>query len=219
MPIKQKFTITLNNQPYVDDFSEGKTCEAVYDGHRYVKVEYDTVSGLIKQVVAEADTLPDVNQWNPIPEPQHDFLVIDGTLNTFEAAYLTSSYTYDTVPTYEENLGTVDDQGNPEFWKYEFSTEGSILGHIYKSQSLSYINGEFIKPPVRGHMVTRANWLIQIETHKKMCAEELARNNVYDDQEIEQIRQYQTWINNVLDKYGDTLHWKIKFPNCPAFKP
>lgn len=218
MPCNINFTINLNDEPYVDSFTQGKTCQAKYVGLRYVKVEYDTTSGLIKHIVAQGDNLKDVDQVKVIPEPNHDHFIIDANIYPWEASYLTSDYEYAQVPTYEENLGTLDDEGNPEIWKYTYSVDGSVLTHIFVPNDLKFINGEFVKPRVRLHMVTRENYIKMISTHIAMCDEELSRT-VYRPEELEIIRNYKSFVQQVLNKYGDTKHWKIQFPVLPKFKP
>jgi len=218
MPSKIKFTIQLNDEPYVDSFTKNKTADAYYTGLRYVKVEYAKTSGLIKHIVSHGDTIEDLNALTVYPEEGHEHLIIDGNENPWEASYLTADYEHDQVPTYDEDLGTLDEEGNPEIYHYEYSKEGSVLLNIYIPNDLKYVNGKFFKPKVRLHMVNNENYKNEIRLHLEMCDREMSRK-VYNEEELQVLAKYKSWLENCTSKYKGIKHWKIKWPVLPPIKP
>lgn len=220
MPSKIKFTILVNDEPYVDSFVQNKTAEAYYTGLRYVKVEYDTSSGLVKHIVSQGDSLHDLDSITVYPEEGHQHLVIDGNANPWEASYLTADYEHDQVPVYEEDLGVTDDNGNPEIYRYTYSEEGSMIQNIYIPNDLKYIDGKFVKPRVRLHMVKRENYFNRLQSHIEMCDTEFARGrSVYNENELQEILKYKAWLESCTAKYKNIKHWKIKWPDLPVIKP
>ena len=55
MAIEKAFTIAVPNEPYVNDFSDGITQAATYNGDRYIKFQYNATTGFIAGVIGNGD--------------------------------------------------------------------------------------------------------------------------------------------------------------------
>jgi hypothetical protein len=213
---KIPFTIEIPTQPYVEDFSQGLTHPAVYTGNRFCRFQIDNQTGEIKELCAGAETLEELDNKIIHPDEGHSLHTIDARQFPWEAAYLTNHFELEPRPWYTEDLGTVDADGNPETWSYDW---GRIIHQVYYMTGLKYVNGQYIKPRFRAHQHNNQHFWRTIDGHIENCERELAREGVYSDEQIQQIRDYKSTLESLPAKYGDTLHWKIKFPNVFRFKP
>jgi hypothetical protein len=213
------FTISLPNQPYVDDFSEGLTAQGYYTGLRYLKVQVRESDGLILEIDAEGETLKDLNSTLKFAREGNYMLTIDATEHPWEAAYLANHLETD-ITNYREELGTTDADGNPEFWEYSYSEEGNPMHQIYYINDLWYKNEQFVRPKFRAHQHSQEKFWSSVQDHIEMAHRELARGSaIYSEKELQDLETYKNIVENLRNKYGDTLHWKIKFPDIPLIKP
>jgi len=213
---KFPFELEIPNEPYIDNFSEGKTHPAYYTGLRFLKFQVENQSGLIKNCCAEAQTMEELDGMTVYPEDNHHIITIDAQEHPWECSYLTHNYEHDDVPWYEEDLGTTDAEGNPEVWRY---TWGHVLNQIYYNQQLKYINNAFIKPPFRLHQHSQEAFEKSVIDHIEMTDRELAREGVYKPDEIQAIQKYKEQLQEIQTKYTGIHHWKIPFPALPLIKP
>ena len=73
-------------------------------------------------------------------------------------------------------------------------------------------------PEFRGHAITRDSFNETITNQIDQCTAELARDDVYTDDEKVAITTYKTFLEGISTKYAAVDHWKIPFPQFPDFK-
>ena len=128
---KIPFDVTLPNQPYVDDFSEGITHPCFYTGVNYMKVNRRIKDGLILEVLVEAVTMEEIESRKIIHDEGCDSFIIDAREYPWEAAFISGRYYHEDVPNYVEEIGTTDFWGKPEVWEYVHSPETGLMAQIY----------------------------------------------------------------------------------------
>lgn len=218
MTIRVNFDIAMPNKPYVDDFSDGNTHPAVYTGFRWIKFQYNAETKEIATVIAEADTVDDL--------PMNETAVAEGyqsaTLNCEEnpliASIITRNYETGEVADYSEDLGTTDAEGNAETWTYYWNDNTGVLGQIYLNNTMKYVDNNFVMPTFRSHALSREAFLEGVTNQIAGCDNELARADVYNEEETAKINAHKAWLQAVPTKYANVDHWKIPFPASPEFK-
>jgi len=218
MTIKQNFTIEMPNQPYVDDFSEGKTQAATYTGARYIKVQYDLSDGTVKNILNEADTLEELNSRPVGIMEGHAPLEIDATEHTKLAAYISGNYETGEVADYTEDLGTTDAEGNAETWSYYWNDHKGVLSQLYLRDTIKWIDNAFQGPEFRAHAVSSDEFNASVQRNIEKDTAELARDGVYTDEEKATIQAHKTFLESIATKYAGVKHWKIVFPSSPEYK-
>ena len=218
MAITKAFTIAIPDQPYVDDFSGGKTQAATYNGPKFIKFQYHKDTGVISSVIGDGDT-EDLMSQNELPcMEDHLSGYINAEENTLEAALITRSYDAGEVPNHTEDLGTTDADGNAETWEHEWNDGTGLLSQIYKLDTIKYQSNAVVMPEFRTHGLSREAFMEGVTGQIAGCDTELAKSDVYTDEEIASITAYKTFLESVSTKYADVDHWKIKFPQSPNFK-
>ena len=217
MPMNKSFNIPMPNKPYVEDFSEGKVQAATYTGPRYLKVQYHNDTKYIANIINEGDTMEDLNEGPSAVMENHTSTVIDADSDTLVAAYLNNMYETGEVADYSEDLGTTDDNGDAETWEYVWNDNG-VIHQIYLQGTAKFENNAVVAPEFRGHALTADSFNETITNQIDQCTAELARDDVYTDDEKTAITTYKTWLEGISTKYAAVDHWKIPFPQFPDFK-
>jgi hypothetical protein len=75
-----------------------------------------------------------------------------------------------------------------------------------------------VAPEFRGHALTADSFNETVTNQIDQCTAELARDDVYTDDEKTAITTYKTWLEGISTKYAAVDHWKIPFPQFPDFK-
>tara|TARA_B100000945_G_scaffold164727_1_gene132115 strand:- start:26 stop:679 length:654 start_codon:yes stop_codon:yes gene_type:complete len=217
MPMNKSFNIAMPNKPYVEDFSEGKVQAATYTGPRYLKVQYHNDTKYIANIINEGDTMEDLNEGPSAVMENHTSTVIDADSETLVAAYLNNMYETGEVADYSEDLGTTDDNGDAETWEYVWNDNG-VIHQIYLQGTAKFENNAVVAPEFRGHALTADSFNETVTNQIDQCTAELARDDVYTDDEKTAITTYKTWLEGISTKYAAVDHWKIPFPQFPDFK-
>ena len=215
--MNKSFNIAMPNKPYVEDFSEGKVQAATYIGPRYLKVQYNNETKYIANVINDGDTMDDLNEGPAAVMEGHTSTVIDADSDTLVAAYLNNMYETGEVADYSEDLGTTDDNGDAETWEYVWNDNG-VIHQIYLQGTAKFENNAVVAPEFRGHALTADSFNETITNQIDQCTAELARDDVYTDDEKTAITTYKTWLEGISTKYAAVDHWKIPFPQFPDFK-
>lgn len=218
MTIRHDFNIAMPNQPYVDDFSDGNTQAATYVGHKFLKVEYNSQTGVIGRTLAQAD---DMETLNSIEVPaQEGFIIhiIDATQHPLQASYLSGNYETGEVADYTESLGTTDAEGNAESWTYYWQDHKGVIAQIYKKDTLKWVNNDFEGPEFRAHVISSDSFNASVQEHIANATSELAKDGVYTDEEKATITAYKTFLEGIATKYAGVKHWKIPFGAHPEYK-
>ena len=217
MPMNKSFNIAMPNKPYVEDFSENKVQAATYTGPRYLKVQYHNDTKYIANIINEGDTMEDLNEGPSAVMEGHTSTVIDADSDTLVAAYLNNMYETGEVADYSEDLGTTDDNGDAETWEYVWNDNG-VIHQIYLQGTAKFENNAVVAPEFRTHAITRDSFNETVTNQIDQCTAELARDDVYTDDEKAAITTYKTWLEGISTKYAAVDHWKIPFPQFPDFK-
>ena len=215
--MNKSFNIAMPNKPYVEDFSEGKVQAATYIGPRYLKVQYHNDTKYIANIINEGDTMEDLNEGPSAVMENHTSTVIDADSETLVAAYLNNMYETGEVADYSEDLGTTDDNGDAETWEYVWNDNG-VIHQIYLQGTAKFENNAVVAPEFRGHALTADSFNETVTNQIDQCTAELARDDVYTDDEKTAITTYKTWLEGISTKYAAVDHWKIPFPQFPDFK-
>ena len=215
--MNKSFNIAMPNKPYVEDFSEGKVQAATYIGPRYLKVQYHNDTKYIANIINEGDTMEDLNEGPSAVMENHTSTVIDADSDTLVAAYLNNMYETGEVADYSEDLGTTDDNGDAETWEYVWNDNG-VIHQIYLQGTAKFENNAVVAPEFRGHALTADSFNETVTNQIDQCTAELARDDVYTDDEKTAITTYKTWLEGISTKYAAVDHWKIPFPQFPDFK-
>lgn len=215
--MNKSFNIAMPNKPYVEDFSEGKVQAATYTGPRYLKVQYHNDTKYIANIINEGDTMEDLNEGPSAVMENHTSTVIDADSDTLVAAYLNNMYETGEVADYSEDLGTTDDNGDAETWEYVWNDNG-VIHQIYLQGTAKFENNAVVAPEFRGHALTADSFNETVTNQIDQCTAELARDDVYTDDEKTAITTYKTWLEGISTKYAAVDHWKIPFPQFPDFK-
>ena len=217
MQMNKSFNIAMPNKPYVEDFSENKVQAATYTGPRYLKVQYHNDTKYIANIINEGDTMEDLNEGPSAVMENHTSTVIDADSDTLVAAYLNNMYETGEVADYSEDLGTTDDNGDAETWEYVWNDNG-VIHQIYLQGTAKFENNAVVAPEFRGHALTADSFNETVTNQIDQCTAELARDDVYTDDEKTAITTYKTWLEGISTKYAAVDHWKIPFPQFPDFK-
>jgi|688.fasta_scaffold00012_148 hypothetical protein len=206
--MRKFFTIALSDEPYKTTTNLNKTVQATYFGPRFLALCVHTPTGEIRYVAASAESQADLRTELLVDnDPETDFVVIDASEHTFEAAYITHQYENDDVPDYEETLP--DNKGT-----YTYTYSGGAIDQNYQSFDIKYINGQFTRPSFRTHNLTRES-VIQGSTLLIGAMEQSLANNDYTDEERQALTDYIDWLRNLETTYDGIDHWKIPFPANP----
>ena len=215
--MNKSFNIAMPNKPYVEDFSEGKVQAATYTGPIYLKFQYKNDTKYIAKIINEGDTMEDLNEGPSAVMENHTSTVIDADSDTLVAAYLNNMYETGEVADYSEDLGTTDDNGDAETWEYVWNDNG-VIHQIYLQGTAKFENNAVVAPEFRGHALTADSFNETVTNQIDQCTAELARDDVYTDDEKTAITTYKTWLEGISTKYAGVDHWKIPFPQFPDFK-
>lgn len=217
MAIEKAFTIAVPNEPYVNDFSDGITQAATYNGDRYIKFQYNATTGVIAGIIGNGDTeeLMVANE-GPLMEG-HLPAVIDADAAPLHAAMITEWYTSGEKANYTEDLGTTDAEGEAETWEHQWSDE-QILAQIWKLDTIKYVSNAIVDPEFMTHGMTAEQFTDSITNQIASCTTELARADVYTDDETTAITAHKTMLEGLSTKYDGVSFWKIPFPTQPNFK-
>jgi hypothetical protein len=168
--IRKTFQIVLPDEPYKATATGINTINAVYEGPRYglarVQGTPTSVIDVVHNIARFGDTLGSLDAELYVEE-NHEFLVIDATVNPFEMAVLTGLYTHDEIenPVFEvtEAAGVLPGlNGRTSTYTYHYGGTQGALGAIYYNGDLglkyNWNTKLFIEPDRRVHAVDRAEF-------------------------------------------------------------
>jgi hypothetical protein len=205
--MRKFFTFKISDEPYKTTTDLNKTVDAIYEGPKFLALCIHTPTSSIKYVAGGGETEAELALNNLVDEdPDTEFIVLDASINTFEAAYLTGYYTHDPIPDYTETLPT------GETWTYTYS--GGGITQNYFGQDLFYAAGEFSTPRFRTHAITKESIFSGIANSIEMINRSLADND-YTSAERQAIEEYRDWLSNLETNYPNIDHWKLPFPSNP----
>jgi len=210
--ITKKFTHQLPDEPYKQSAGKNLTVECEYQGPRFllVRIKEETRSVVCVERYGderdplEASIVDDGNIW--------DFAILDAEQNTWEAAYLTSSYTHGTVADYEESLPT------GEKYSFVYPDGSGVIGSCHAIEGLKYDKNLkiFTRPKFNSHPLDSVSFWESVELQKiefeKILSGDLSK---YSNEVIADIRAYSDFLKTAKSRYQNVDHWKFSWPKFP----
>jgi hypothetical protein len=218
MAIEKAFKIAVPNEPYVNDFSDGTEQDAVYNGEKFLKFQYNATTGVIVNVIGGGDTEEEmVANEGPVMEG-HLPGVINADTAPLHAAMINRTYDSGAKANYTEDLGTTDAEGAAETWEHTWNDNMGLLSQIWQLDTIKYVDNAIVTPEFRTHGTSEAQFTDSITSQVAACTTELARADVYTDDETTAITAHKTFLEGIATKYAGVSFWKIPFPTQPNFK-
>lgn len=205
--MKKNFTFILPDEPYKTSTTLNQVVNAVYDGPRYLVGRIDDTTNIVINTAYGTDNLEDIDLSKYIEE-DHSFIIIDASVNPFEAAYLTNLYKHDLIedPTFDlpNGLGS---------WTYHYDDYEGGIGQCFFQHQLGYDKetSTFIAPPYRTHALTPESVFEGAKLQSTEITAALAAND-YSTEDRAKLTAHATWLKNLAKTYKGVDHWKINFP-------
>lgn len=209
--MKKNFTFVLPDEPYKAETTTNNVVNAVYDGLKYLIFRIDSSTGEVYNAAASFSSLDEFDLENYNREEGITSIVVDASINTFEAAYVTGNYTHEEIP--DPVFTLPNDLGE---WSYHYDDFTNGMAQCFFGHDLKYDfeTETFIPPRYRTHAISRADFLESYNNLANVIADSLANSdNDYSDSDRAKLEEYITWLKNLDKKYKNIDHWKIPFSN------
>lgn len=207
--MSKQFTITIPNEPFVTDTSEGKTVTCEYYGPKYVLISIDS-----NNVVQTHEGFFDsADEYKPDQYKDHRFTyhLIDAHAHPLHISLITNKYSNENIDNYEETLpdGTV--------YNYDYADDTGILDQIYNRwckytydpSTDTFSDLEFFEMP------PREEWAKSIQSNIDL-ANAVDRSKQTDEINTA-IDEFISFFQNIDTTYSGVKHWKIPFPVAPQW--
>lgn len=204
-----KFNLPIPNQPFSEDFSEGKTIPCVYTGYRYVVVGINPANGRVMSVDRKSNEPIDVSEF------EDDVLTFEQisvtSTNVVGMAAITGDYTHDEV-VYSEALN--DD----ETFEYPYS-ENNGINDIYSmvnNPTWDSVSGTFGGFVVKTHPISQENFEEDLANRiAEWKAIEANTDGELDADQLAEVTAFVQYMENFTTKYAGIEHWKVPFLPTP----
>ena len=218
--MKIEFTFTIPDDPYTLTVNEEKTVNAVYTGSRWLLGRWEEATGIMHNVIAEADSEDKLDPGGRLEEEGHRYIAFDAVTFPWEAAYLTHHYTHDPIedPVYVHGLAA--DRFDMGSWTYHYS-EAGVMSQCTEGQGLRYdpATKTFTHPPYRTHMITEESFYEAHAIGITNLENSLKQEHVYTTADKATLTAHLDWMKKLESRYRakGIPHWQIPFPvNLPA---
>lgn len=205
--MKKNFTFILPDEPYKNTTALNQVVNSVYDGPRYLVARVDDITNIVINTAYGTENLDDID-LSKYFEEDHSFIIIDASINAFEAAYLTGLYTHDLIqdPTFDllNNLGS---------WTYHYDDYKGGMNQCFFQHQLGYdkATSSFIAPSYRTHALSAESVFDGAKRQSEEITAALAIND-YSTEDRAKLTAHATWLKNLAKTYKGIDHWKIPFP-------
>jgi hypothetical protein len=206
--IKKQFTFVLPDEPYKQTTKKKLTVDATYEGARFLVCRVNNDTKVVEGVIRSVDSADDTGT---IVEEGYTALVIDATVNPFEAAYLSGDYSHGEIadPTFTNPDGST--------WTYHYTDGTGGIHQAFFMHTLKYVGGKFVGPEYRYHATTFEE-VVRTSLMLAGNVRESLANRPYDAAERAKLEEYAAWLENLETAYKGVDHWKIPFPtDIPSF--
>lgn len=208
--MKKFFEVTLPDEPFKTTTNLNNKVTCLYEGPKYLVVRVDDATHKLVNVAGSSDNLNDLDLAKFVEEG-YSFHILDASVNPFEAAYLTGTYTHDDIPDYEETLPS------GEKWTYSFDAGTGVISHVYKNLDMTYNNGAYSTPERLTHGTTKEDFLTGANNLLELLEKSLNENDFLPD-EKKKLEDYRTFLKSLSTNYTNIDHWKIRWPiDIPNF--
>jgi hypothetical protein len=210
--MNKKFKHIVPDQPYKQDSKKNITVECEYTGPRYLLCRLNIKSSKVVFVERAGENREFLESTFVDNEPDFDFFILDADVHTWEAAYLTNSYSHGEVPDYEEKLPT------GETYTFARKDFDGIISECHAVGELVYNKAQntFVRPPFVQHPINPINFWEVIDEQVSVLTKRLAGDlSKLSDDQIEKLKAYVAALKVMKTKYNNVDHWKIPCPIYP----
>lgn len=211
----KNFTFTLPDGPYLTTTEKNQTVNCTYNGAKYLCLCVNNETKMVRNVERTGNTIAELDMENQI-EDGHFFVVLDASVNTLQAAYLTHDYTHEPIEDIEETLTDAD--GETFTFNFHYDDTG-VIGQVTWFGSVKYISdGNYEGPKYREHVNDREDTI----RNMLMLADNIDASlgnpdNDYSDADRTKLEGHRDWLRSIPTKYADHPHWKFPFKsNIPT---
>lgn len=209
--IKKNFTFVLPDEPYKTTTALNQVVNATYDGFKYLVMRVEDSTGIVHNIARGGDN-SDALEIDNFVEEGFSFFILDATEHPFEAAYLTSNYTHETIE--DPTFVLPNDLGS---WTYHYDDNTGGINQCFYMNTLKYnpTTKTFTPPKYREHALTRESVIESAKIYSAEITKCLAEND-YSDEDRAILEEHAAWLLTLEDVYQGVDHWKIPFPtNIP----
>lgn len=207
--MKINFDITIPNEPYINDVSEGKKITFTYTGYPHLVISVNPNNNTVVAVDYKGDEEKELNDFED--DELVFYKIAVNSSNVLAASLLTKDYTNPEL-VYEDNIN--DD----EKWNYVYD-QNNALGDIFeRTDGITYDSktGTFdTNISFLSHPVSEESFLEGIATKTTEWKEIQAAGDL-DDATQAEVDEYVSWLENAPTKYNGIAHWKWPYPAPPA---
>jgi hypothetical protein len=207
--MRKNFVHVVADEPYKQTASKNITVQCEYNGPRYLLTRVDIKTNKVVFVERTGDDREFLESTFVDNEPDYDFFILDADVHTWEAAYLTNSYSHGEVPDYEETLPT------GEKYVYARKDFNGIISESHPIGELKYnaAQNTYVRPPFVSHPISKTEfWESQVSQLANLS--KLLEKNIskYSDTQIAEAKAWHKFLSELSTKYNGVDHWKIPFP-------
>jgi hypothetical protein len=212
--MNKKFLAVLPDEPYKTTTKLNRTVECEYNGPRYLMLRIEEKDGHVYSLDKYADDMASIEEFEKgvDPEPGFYYTLLDADKLTWEAAYLTGSYSHTENPDYQETLP------NGEVYQYHYDDEHGACNQCFYTNDMYHdrATNTFKRPKYRVHAVKRSEFDGSVNTQIEHFTNEL-QSGRYNDEQLKEVNAYLAFLKSIATTYKGVDHWKIKFPPYPGF--
>jgi hypothetical protein len=217
--MNKTFTWTLPDEPYKNTTLQGNTIDITYTGPKYVLVQVDRDDHEC-HFMGGSDNINDtVLDHSGYAQDDYDYVILDASVQTMEAAYITEMYTHADPEDYTETFTDAD--GEEHTYEHIVDGTSNIMQHHTWSNSVKYNADSKIwsGPEFRTHANDRAT------TMQAFSDQAQGLQDMLDDPEMDipedaraKLAEIRDYCADIERKFAGIDHWKIPFDfEFPAF--
>lgn len=211
----KEFFIPVPDVPYGKTTNEGKGYQAMYNGPRYLLLRIASDENhrvwCVDVSSDDADGVAQLESMKKTNLVDHYQIILDAETHTWEAAWLTNTYSHGDIPNYEETLP------NGDIFVYDYPDETGVLSRIHDG-FLYYDKGSqtYMRPPFANYHLSESEFHENLDRKIKQISKIKQKNeNKFDDALIEEINEWLAWAGSAKEMSKTVPHWKINFKRDP----
>lgn len=207
------FTITIPNEPWITDTSEGKTIACSYIGPRYVLISID--SNNVVQTHEGYFSSADDYDPNNYADDKYTYHLVDANnpAHTAHIAFITNLYTNENHPNFEETLP------DGSIYNYDYADEEGVMDQIFQRFSgFTYdpVTETFSDLQFVEMNITREDWLKSVQTNIDLA--NAVDRSIQTDEMNTAIDEFIAYFTNIETTFAGVSYWKIPFIAAPQWK-
>jgi hypothetical protein len=207
--ITKTFTVTIPNEPFTTNTSEGKTVECTYRGPRFVVIS--TRDGVVQTHEGYFEKAEEYDATQFVDD-QDEYHLIDADAHPLEISFLTQEYTNENIDNYEETLPT------GEVYDYDYPDDSGILDSVfYRWSDWTYdpATDTFSDLEFHGPLITDEEFANSVQM--KLDLVDSIDMSAFDADLVQALQDYKQFFVDVDTTYPGVAKWKIPFPNMPEY--